>query len=89
MKWLRVARYFHCILERTVGSWIKRSGWHVLLCYISSRLLTILTLGGGDELKCNWIRRAIIGQTLKLCVALPTEYEGLCKQWYEEELVPG
>ena len=53
--------------------------WRVLLCYISSRLLSILTVGEGGELKCNWIRRVIIGQMLKFCVALPTEFEDLCK----------
>lgn len=64
------------------GRKVNKEKWlacTVLLCYVSSRLLTILTLGGGDELKCNWVRRAIIGQTLKLCVALATEFEGLCK----------
>ena len=61
---------------------LNKEKQHVLLCYISSRLLSILTLGGGgEELKCNWIRRVMIGQTLKLCVALPPEFEGLCKYW--------
>jgi hypothetical protein len=87
IKWLRLDRFFHFVFKRNAG-WnmkLNKEKRHVLLCYISSRLLSILTLVGGEELKCNWIRRVISGQTLKLCVVLPPKFEGLCKYWYEEE----
>jgi len=77
VKWPRVSGFFHSILKRMGGRGTKLNKEKWLAC--TSLLQFIYIMRGGDEPKCNWIRRAIIGQTLELCVALPTELEGLCK----------